>query len=186
MSRTVILLGPVRAGKSTIARLLASRLGLPHVSMDDVRFGYYQEIGYDEELAKAHREGGDFWALYRYWKPFEVHAVERVLSDYRDVVIDFGAGHSVHDDGASFSRIQQALQCCSNVVLLLPSPGPCESREVLASREPSLSEIKPDINEFFLTHPSNRRLAKFIVYTNGKSPEQTCEDILRLVQGQGA
>lgn len=181
MSRTVILIGPIRAGKSTVAKLLASRLRLPHVSLDDVRFGYYKEIGYDENLVKVHRESGGFWSVYRYWKPFEVHAVERVLSEYSNVVIDFGAGHSVHEDNESFSRVQRVLQPYPNVVLLLPSPDPIESLEILASRDPPLSEFKPNINKLFVTHPSNRLLAKFVVYTKDRSPEETCEDVLQLV-----
>ncbi|HEY1408430.1 MAG TPA: shikimate kinase [Promineifilum sp.] len=36
----IILIGPIGAGKSTIGRLLAERLGLPQVSMDDIRYRY--------------------------------------------------------------------------------------------------------------------------------------------------
>jgi len=38
-----------------------------------------------------------------------------------------------------------------------------------------------EANRFFLTHPSNRALAKQVVYTEGKSPEETRDEILRLV-----
>ncbi|MEO8714343.1 MAG: hypothetical protein ABI369_04965, partial [Acetobacteraceae bacterium] len=68
----VILIGPIGTGKSTVGTLLAERLGLPQVAMDFVRFGYYEEIGYDEDLAEAigRREG--FAGTYRYWKRFEI------------------------------------------------------------------------------------------------------------------
>ena len=36
----IILIGPIGAGKSTIGRLLAERLDLPQVSMDDSRCRY--------------------------------------------------------------------------------------------------------------------------------------------------
>jgi 2-phosphoglycerate kinase len=37
----VVLIGPVSVGKSTVAGLLADRMGWPHVSMDAVCAGYY-------------------------------------------------------------------------------------------------------------------------------------------------
>ena len=56
MPKTPILfIGPVRAGKSTLARLVAARLKLTHVSLDDIRWQYYREIGYDDDLAKLIR-----------------------------------------------------------------------------------------------------------------------------------
>lgn len=79
------------AGKSTQGKLLAEALGLPQCSMDDVRWAYYREIGFDagEQRKIARQEG--IQGVYRYWKPFEVHAVERLLAEHRDCVIDFVA-----------------------------------------------------------------------------------------------
>jgi hypothetical protein len=36
-----------------------------------------------------------------------------------------------------------------------------------------------ELNEYFITHPSNRKLAKQVIYTKGKTPEQFCTEILR-------
>jgi hypothetical protein len=35
------------------------------------------------------------------------------------------------------------------------------------------------VNEHYLRHPANLSLAKTVVYTLGKTPEETCTDILR-------
>jgi shikimate kinase len=177
----VILIGPIGAGKSTIADLLARKLNLPQVSMDDVRFDYYQEIGYDADFANRKRAGEGLWGVLPYWKPFEAYAVERLLASHRNCVIDFGAGHSVYEDEVLFARVQNALSSYQNVCLLLPSLDPDESITILNEREPWLRETSPNINEHFVKHPSNYALAKFIIYTKGKTPDETCDEIARRI-----
>ena len=181
MKKDIILIGPIHVGKSTIGELLSVKLGIPRCSMDGLRFDYYKEIGYDEELAnrKSYTEG--FWSLYEYWKPFEAYAVERLLSEYSNCVIDFGAGHSVYEDDALFKRVQLVLAPYQNIILLLPSSNPEESIEILNDRDEGLRDMTPNINEHFIKHHSNYDFAKFIVYTKGKTPEETCEEILRLI-----
>ena len=181
MNDDIILIGPIGSGKSTIAQLLSERLHLPRISMDDVRWNYYHEIGYDDDLARQKAETEGFWSLYQYWKPFEAHAVERLLSEYNRCVIDFGAGHSVYEDDDHFTRIQRVLAPYTNVVLLLPSPDPEESVQILNDRNESLRDMQPNINEHFINHHSNADLAKLVVYTKGRTPEETCDEIVRLV-----
>jgi hypothetical protein len=65
--------------------------------------------------------------------------------------------------------------------LILPSPDREESIQILNERNGSIFSNGVDSNEHFVKHHSNYDLAKFIVYTKGKSPEETCDDILKLV-----
>lgn len=191
MKQDIILIGPMSAGKSTVARLLAEKLDLPQVSMDEVRWDYYEEIGFDKEVQKAISDSEGMQGVLRYWKPFEVHAVERLLSDYEHCVFDFGAGHSVFDDETLFSRVEQALVPYENVILILPSPDLAESARILQERfekDHDIYLVTEDFNifEYFTSHPSNERLAKHIVYTKDKSPEQTCDEILQLIRYIGS
>ena len=184
MRPEIVLIGPMNAGKSTQGRLLAAALGLPQCAMDDVRWDYYAEIGYDKEHARQIHDAEGFLGLYRYWKPFEIHALERVLAERRDCVIDLGAGHSVYEDDALFARARAALAPFANVVLLLPSEDPEESIRVLRARGGGSA---PAPNEFdfvahFVRHPSNQDLATVVVYTEGKTPEETRDEILARVQ----
>ncbi len=187
MPSPLILIGPMHAGKSTIAALLATRCSVPRICMDHVRWDYYKEIGYTEGDQKAAYERGGFAGMVAYWKPFEVHAVGRLLAEHAGerCVIDFGAGHSVYEDPAQFARVRTALEPYP-VVLLLPSPNVEETIEILRRRrdERSPDEIgKPtDVNEHFLRHPSNAILAKFTVYANGRSPEDTAADVAKAVE----
>ena len=43
--------------------------------MDAYRWDYYNEIGYNAELAEHKRQTEGFWGIYQYWKPFELEAI---------------------------------------------------------------------------------------------------------------
>jgi shikimate kinase len=178
------------AGKSTIAKMLAERLGIRRYELDELRQDYYDEIGYDKELASKIANGKEgMMGLIKYWKPFEAHAVERALSEYKNCVLDFGAGHSVYEDENLFTRVQNAFTPFDYVILILPSADSDESVDVLNARfsrllQREVGKVDPkllDLNEHFVKHPSNQRLAKMTIYTQGKSPEETCNEILEKI-----
>jgi shikimate kinase len=180
MDSSIILIGPLSAGKSTVAALLAARLDMPHVSMDDLRFDYYAEIGYDEQVAQDKRDQEGWWGRYRYWKPFEAHAVERLLNDHPNAVIDLGAGHSVYEDEQLFERVAGILAPYQHIVLLLPDPDVAESLRILSSRDETAALLS-EVNAHFLQHPSNQRLAKLVVYTGERAPQEVCAEIIRRI-----
>lgn len=180
----VVLIGPIGAGKSTVAALLGEALGAPRCSIDELRSIYYAELGYDEAHAAALRESEGILGLYEYWKPFEAHAVERVLAEHSGCVFDFGAGHSVFEDSRLFARVQRALARVRFVVLLLPSPDPEAALSALRGRLPSDVEGLAELNEHFVRHPSNSRLATHTVYTEGKTPEDVRDEVMALVGAQ--
>jgi hypothetical protein len=167
MRTEIVMIGPWGAGKSTLARLLAEKLELPHAPLDPVAWDYYQEVGFEWE--RAH----------------QIRAAEGALAFCR---FDLGAGHTVPapwDDETMFDRVQQALAPFQNVVLVLPSPDPDRSTAVLRERSAEewwLKEIRErhgfDLNEHFIRHPANERLARHTVYTEGRSPEETRDEIL--------
>ena len=175
----IVLIGPIGAGKSTLAKLLALELGVPRCCMDDARWPYMAEAGYDEGVKKRIlAEERNYANVFRYWKQFEAYVVERLLSEHRGCVIDFGGSQSVYEDEADFARVQRALAPYPNVVLVLPSPDLDESLRVLKGRVWDGVAGGFDFQEHFIKHPSNQKLARINVYTEGKSPEETCREIL--------
>ena len=187
MDITIILIGPLGAGKTSVGQLLAQKLRLPLCSLDQVRPIYYEKAGYDQTIASqiaASDEGT--WGLLRYGKPFEARMVELVLANHRGV-IDFGASNSVYEEGDLFDRVEKALAPYPNVILLLPSPDLNESVAILKGRlilmltaagKDYTNELF-ELNEYFVKHPSNQRLAKKVIHTKDKTPEDVCDEILQ-------
>ncbi len=185
-STPIVLIGPICAGKSTIGKVLAEKLGLPQVELDEIRWDYYKEIGYDVAKAKEIADSEGMIALLQYWKPYEAYAVEQVLATHSNCIIDFGAGHSVYEDDSLFARVQAALAPLPYVILILPSPDLEESTAILNARFEELLQREVGtvdsgllkLNEQFVKHPSNHKLAKMVVYTQGKTPESTTAEII--------
>lgn len=176
MKKDIILIGPVGVGKSTIGALLSEKLNMPQASLDDRRWEIYEEINYDFQYADKLMEEEGFLGIYRYWKPFEAHSVKRVLELYPDHIHDFGAGQSVYEDETLFNEVREVLRPYPNIVLLLPAEDKEKSLEILLERNSF------PFNSLFINNPSNETLAKMTIYTEGKTPEETCEEIISKIE----
>lgn len=172
----IILIGPIGTGKSTLADIISTKLSYPRCCVDDVRWEYYQKLGYSKEKEQALRAESGFEEVYKYWKPFEAQTILQILKDYQNYVIDFGGGHSVYEDDQLFTEVANAMFDEMNVFLILPSADKEESLRILDERQ------KLDINVHFIEHKSNYELAKHIVYTKGKTPLETAEEIIQQIK----
>ncbi len=184
IAKPIILIGPMAAGKSTVAKELAKLTGIRNVPMDRVRWYYYFKDGFtlEEELSQP-----SFKEVMEYWKPFEVKAVQRIISEFSDAIIDFGAGHSYFPDPNQFETVETILSPFPNIFLLLPTPDPARSLEICNERlklrkNKPLDETEITANRAFIEHESNRKLAKHILFTDGKSAETSAREILALLQ----
>ena len=72
---TIILIGPMGVGKSTVAQALAQRLQLPQCPLDQMAHYYYFKEGYDINQAKELEANEGFLAFVQHCQPFYVAAV---------------------------------------------------------------------------------------------------------------
>jgi hypothetical protein len=179
----LIFIGPTGAGKSTLGLLSADRLNLPSVSMDEVAEPYYNECDFGIAVFQKLRAEQGFLATHRQWEPVRVHAIERVLSDCGRVVLDLGAGHTHYEDPVMFDRVQRAIASCPNVILLLPSANLDRSIWLLKERCRSKRGddwVKDgyDFIEHWVKDSCNHDLATLTIFTEGKTPMETCQEII--------
>jgi shikimate kinase len=181
------LIGPISVGKSTVAKAIASKLKIKCLHCDSIRWKYFNELNYNYREAKILGEQG--WKkLFEYWRPFEVHAIERILSDYNNAIIDFGAGFSMFKDKTFLRRVHTALQN-NYTFLLLPCKGnEKKSLEILKERFKSVNgvnSISQDTVEFLLftlNYHSHKILSDHIIYTENKTPEEVASEIINVLK----
>lgn len=175
--KEIILLGPVAVGKTTTARLISEKINKPVVSLDDLRFGYYKEIGYNHDHMKELHEKAGIMAAFQYGKIFDAYSIERILEDHSDCIFDFGGANIVSGYDFDIHRIKKALQPYENIVFLVPDRDNEETLQFIYQRR----DIKPadrELIEYLMYHHSNYEVANHIVFVKDKTPEEVCDEVL--------
>ena len=178
----IIFIGPMASGKTTVAKILEERIGIRNVPMDWIRWYYYFQQDFRISIASQQETFED---KVNYWKTFDIEAVERIITEFGDSIIDFGAGHSYYPEENELEHVKNLLAGFPNVFLLLPSADNeetlaiCEAR--LRSKWPDVDQDYLDFNRKFVEHKSNHVLAKHIVYTKDKTPEEVVEEVLSML-----
>ncbi len=111
-------------------------------------------------------------------QPFYALAIHSLLTQPGEAIIDLESEYVAFEDAALLAKLKADFQPFPQVVLLLPSPDVEESARVLRQREMAEMDSVETMNAFFVDHPSNQALAKHTFYTNGKTPEQTSDEII--------
>lgn len=182
--KRIAIIGPTGVEKSTTSALVAKQLRVPLVSLDETRHLFLRETGYDAEYATELKRR-DFEAVVRYWEAFNPHVVQRTLETNPVGVFDFGAIHSVYDDATKLKEVAGWMSALDAVVLLLPCDDPRQSLEILIERgrEPEMSEVTVAmwrrIIGRFISHGSNSRLSRRVIYTEGQTPAEVAGKILK-------
>ena len=178
--KEIILLGSVAVGKTTTARLISEKINKAVISLDDLRFDYYKEIGYDHDHMKDLREKAGIMAIFQYGKIFDAYSIERMLEDHQNCIFDFGGGNIVSGYDFDLNRIKKALEPYENVFFLVPSKDNEETLEFIYKRRNIKSSDKVLI-EYLVHNHSNYEVAKHVVFVKDKTPEEVRDEILSIV-----
>lgn len=207
---SILLIGPMGTGKSTVGKLLAQKFNnLQRIKVDEYRWRFFDKYtDYSREEEKRIRQEKGFRGVYEYWKKYEAALVITGLKNINSAsIIDFGAGQSVYEDPRMLIDVQRAFSGAKNVFLILPSEDKKECRKQLQERierrqykgmvernSPRLTEeqriserveVNPDelaINNHFIDSPSNYTLATHIIYTNGADAREVAEAIAAIYE----
>lgn len=161
---SIILIGPSRAEKSTVAEELKKKTGMQRLCLD--------------RIANKARDTG-FMRNFKNEDEFNSYIIsetlERVKQNDLYGIVDFGAGHSVYDDREIFEKVKSMLKPFKNIVLLLPDEDEEKSLDIMKSR--ATGDTKE--NKKFFESPCNKELATMIVYGNNRQPIEIAEEILQ-------
>ena len=176
----IILIGPMKTGKTTVGKLLAEQLGCPFSSLDVLEKRYAREVGYSDHLADEIRAEKGVHAWYEYRRKYFDHVVLRFLQDQRSGILELGGGHPILPTPGQQLRVNLALAGYINIFLLIPDRDLNRSRFILLERQKP-DRRNPDLNELLLADRRFFELARHVIYTYGSSPEESCDEILAIL-----
>ncbi len=82
----------------------------------------------------------------------------------------------MYEDIHLFKKVSHILEKYPNVILQLPTEDKDQSMKILSERTDF------EHNDLFVYSSCNEKLAKIVVYTEGKSPEETCDEVIKMMK----
>jgi shikimate kinase len=193
MRGDIVLLGPMCAGKTTIAKRLSRAAGIAHLNIDQCKFKYFESIGYcDQDAEYCYKKDG-IRGLYNYNKPFELNALRNFLCINSNCIFDLGAGFVEYEDSEMQKEAFDLLAAFSNVILLLPQSNIQKSCESLKARFAKRYDVDKGLKDIMLSTPGfdlNDYLIDFfyqnkskfkVVYTRHKSVKKIISDVIKVL-----
>jgi shikimate kinase len=168
--RCVVLIGFMGAGKTTVGRALARRLGWNFLDLDDL-------IEEREHMSVAEIFASSGETAFR---RMESAALTALLQDRKagnDLVLALGGGAFVQEQN------RDTLSSIGAITVLLEAPVEELQRRCRAeTKERPLAQQDARFNQLFAARRADYALARFTVATLDKSVEQVTGDIERLLK----
>jgi len=167
----IALIGFMGSGKTTVGRLLAVRLGMKFIDLDDV---IKDKLGM--EITEIFSNYGE-----KYFRDVESQVVKEVFTGIDNSVIACGGGVVLKDDNV------RIINQNSVVVYLRISPYEAYSR-LLSCRDRPLLNVSNRlevINQLMrVREPLYLRTAHIVVDVDGRTPEDIVEEIIRTLSSK--
>jgi shikimate kinase len=152
-NKPIILIGPQGTGKSTTARALAKKLGIPLVETDILMTDEtYENMCKDEpdvEVEIKRVEGGGI--NYSSNKEYEFCVMNKIFDEYVDkkIVLDVGGSHAIWEDEHS-SKMKEHFNSTPHIFIFNVTGDEDETYEFLKKRREGRGEkISPENEEKF-------------------------------------
>lgn len=168
INNSIILIGPMGVGKSSVAKELSELTNMPKISLDNRTQLKDLYANRDKFLSK---------------KEFELYLVGSVFNSLKEpAIIDFGAGHSIYKTPLMFYEFQRLMKKFKNVVYLVPSEDKTEALEIINERVQQRGKNNSvdyeKINKEHLESPCNNLVATMKVCTKGLSVDEVTKKVL--------
>lgn len=178
MKNNIIVIGPIAAGKSTVCKSISDKTGMKHVDIDKLRGEIYPQLGYSEKEALEEERKAGIKGWYMYQKPYELAISKKLLLESANSVISFGGGHSVYHDEKHIKEFVDLMDKEPYVFLLTPCVDLVDATQILNER--ISDDDEKELNPLFVKSETNKEVAKFIIYTEGKTIEDVVEEIISI------
>lgn len=170
--KKVILCGYMASGKTTTAKLLSKKSGLPYIDLDEV---IEQNTG--KTISQLFKDGGEIK-----FRKLEHEVLNSIVNDTESFVLSLGGGTPVY---ANNHLVMQRDDVVS-VYLKVGIAELVKRIRTQAGQRPLLEALKDDeLDEFVAQHLFERSYyyhqAKHVVATDGKSPEEIVDEIMKLI-----
>jgi shikimate kinase len=151
-SKPIILIGSQGTGKSTTAKALAKKLGIPLIETDMLMIDEkYENLCKDEPGVEIEIKRVNGGINYSSNKEYEFCVMNKIFDEYgnQKVVLDVGGSHAHWDDKFS-SKIMELFNRTPNIFIFNVSDDEDETYEFLKKRrEGRGEEISPEREERF-------------------------------------
>ena len=169
---SIILIGPMGVGKSTVSKNLQSLTGMSGISLDN-----------KEQLKDLYAKKDEFLSK----KDFELYLTGSVFNSLdKPAIIDFGAGHSIYRTPLAFYEFQRLMKKFKNIVFLVPSEDKSEALRIINERVAKRGQNNDvdytKINRGHLESPCNDIIATMKICTKGMNSSRVASEILRRIQ----
>lgn len=165
--KSIILMGPLAVGKTTLACHLGYKYGLEILTCDELVYEfmknqgiprtYFQTVVKEYGIDRAMREYEDVCVK------FITKLLQEVEQKEKMVIVDFGGNQTLFRNNNNFEMVNNEMQKFDNTILLIPDYDEEWSINFLIKR--TIAPKYEDQNRAILYSDCNKKLAKHLLYT---------------------
>ena len=170
-NQPIILLGYMGSGKTTVGRLLAQKLALPFIDLDD----YLKKI-HDRSVPNLFDDHGEIG-----FRKLEQTALNVLLSSTHASVLSLGGGTPCYAD-----NMHSVIQSTPHTFYISPSISTlCNRLYSAKDHRPMISHLTSEdqLQEFIAKHIFERKhfyeQANHLLYTQDETPQELVDQIIK-------